>query len=86
MLEYVIAIHEQGSFINASKLLGVSQPTLSMQMKRCADELGVVLFVCDKATHGRPVITIQGLFVYTQAKIIVNAMEVLYNSNNKSHL
>lgn len=43
-LEYVLALHSQGSFVAAAKHCHVTQPTLSMQLKKLEEELGVLLF------------------------------------------
>lgn len=43
-LEYVLALHQWGHFAKAAKACAVTQPTLSMQIKRLEEELGVVLF------------------------------------------
>lgn len=43
-LEYVVAIHEQGSFTDAARSLGVTQPALSNQVRRLEDSLRVALF------------------------------------------
>lgn len=43
-LESVLAIHREGSFVEAARSLGISQPAISMQIKALEDELGTVLF------------------------------------------
>jgi LysR family hydrogen peroxide-inducible transcriptional activator len=43
-LNYVIAVAELRSFVQAAELCCVSQPTLSMQIRKLEDELGVQLF------------------------------------------
>lgn len=42
--EYVIAVADAGSFTAAAEECGVSQPSLSMQIRKVEDRLGVVLF------------------------------------------
>ena len=42
-LEYFIAIAEHGSFSKAAQACGISQPTLSAQVRRMEDLLGVTL-------------------------------------------
>ena len=44
-LQYFVAIAESGSITAAAKKLFLSQPPLSMQMKRLEKELGCVLFL-----------------------------------------
>jgi LysR family hydrogen peroxide-inducible transcriptional activator len=43
-IEYALAVFKTGHFAKAAELCGVTQPTLSMQIKKLEDELGVVLF------------------------------------------
>ncbi|MGE4488201.1 MAG: LysR substrate-binding domain-containing protein [Kiritimatiellales bacterium] len=42
-LEYLLALKEYGSFVRASEVCHVSQPALSIQMKKLEEELGAVL-------------------------------------------
>lgn len=43
-LEYVLALSTYGSFVAAAEHCHVTQPTLSMQLKKMEEELGVLLF------------------------------------------
>jgi LysR family hydrogen peroxide-inducible transcriptional activator len=43
-IEYIVALHRTGHFARAAAECGVSQPTLSAQLARAEEELGVVLF------------------------------------------
>ncbi|MFZ4405231.1 MAG: LysR family transcriptional regulator, partial [Pseudobdellovibrionaceae bacterium] len=43
-IEYVVAVYKTGHFAKAADLCGVTQPTLSMQIKKLEDDLGVTLF------------------------------------------
>lgn len=43
-IEYIIAVAEQGSFSGAAARCHVSQPSLSAQIKKVEDELGVRIF------------------------------------------
>lgn len=43
-LEYIVAVERHGSFRQAAKACFVTQPTLSMQIKKLEDDLGVVIF------------------------------------------
>lgn len=43
-IEYVLAVHKTGHFAKAADLCSVTQPTLSMQIKKLEDDLGVTLF------------------------------------------
>ena len=49
-LEYLIAIADEGSFSRAAQRVGVTQPSLSQQIKRLEDELGAPLF--DRLSRG----------------------------------
>lgn len=43
-IEYVLAVHRYGHFAKAAESCHVTQPTLSMQIQKLEDDLGVVLF------------------------------------------
>lgn len=43
-LEYVLALLKHGHFAKAAEACSVTQPTLSMQIQKLEDQLGVVLF------------------------------------------
>ena len=43
-LEYVLAVHRFGHFAKAAKHCAVTQPTLSMQIQKLEEQLGVVIF------------------------------------------
>ena len=43
-LQYIVAVHRTGSFGKAAAECAVSQPTLSAQVAKAEEELGVVLF------------------------------------------
>ena len=43
-LQYILAVERFGSFSQAAKACHVTQPTLSMQIKKLEDDLGVVIF------------------------------------------
>ncbi|KHD87714.1 MAG: transcriptional regulator [Bdellovibrio sp. ArHS] len=43
-LEYVMAVHKYGHFAKAAEACFVTQPTLSMQIQKLEDDLGVVIF------------------------------------------
>jgi len=65
-LEYVIAVDRHRSFANAAKSCFVTQPTLSMQIKKLEEELNVILFDRTK----KPVMTTDiGRKIVAQAKM-----------------
>jgi len=43
-LEYIVAVDEYRHFANAAEKCFVTQPTLSMQIKKLEDDLGVIIF------------------------------------------
>ncbi len=43
-LEYVLAVHRHGHFAKAAESCHVTQPTLSMQIQKLEEELGIVIF------------------------------------------
>lgn len=43
-LEYVMAVHKYGHFAKAAEACFVTQPTLSMQIQKLEEDLGVVIF------------------------------------------
>lgn len=43
-LEYIMAVHKHGHFAKAAQACHVTQPTLSMQVQKLEEDLGVVIF------------------------------------------
>jgi len=73
-LEYLIALERFGSFSEAAKNCFVTQPTLSMQIHKLEDELGIIIFKRDK----QPITpTDIGRKVLEQAKQIIKEKERL---------
>ena len=67
-LEYTLAVAEQGNFTLAAEKCFVTQPTLSMQVQKLEDELGVKLF----NRNAKPIALTQiGTKILSQAKKIV---------------
>lgn len=67
-IEYVLAIAEQGSFVEAAKTKHVTQPALTTQVKNLEEELGVMIFDRTKKPISPTVI---GEQIIEQAKEIV---------------
>lgn len=68
-LKYVLAVAEHKNFTKAAEHSFVTQPTLSMQIQKLEDELGVQIFNRNK----KPIqLTDVGIKIVDQAKNIVN--------------
>ena len=52
-LRYLVALADKGHFVRAAEACNVGQPTLSTQLKKLEDYLGVTLFERNKH-HLRP--------------------------------
>ncbi|WP_108659000.1 LysR family transcriptional regulator [Acuticoccus kandeliae] len=69
-LEYFIAIAEHGSFSRAAEHCGISQPTLSAQLRRMEELLGLTLI---ERRHGSVSVTVEGSEVLAAAREIMEA-------------
>lgn len=83
-LEYVVAVATYKSFVAAAEKCFVTQPTLSMQIQKLEDELGIKLF--DRNKH--PIaITAMGEAIVDQARIVLaeceKIHELIQNQQNK---
>jgi LysR family hydrogen peroxide-inducible transcriptional activator len=68
-LKYLLAVAKHLNFTRASVQCHVTQPTLSMQIQKLEDELGIIIFDRNK----KPIkVTEIGRKIIEQAKIIVN--------------
>ncbi|QDK38403.1 hydrogen peroxide-inducible genes activator [Bdellovibrio sp. NC01] len=67
-LEYILAVADTGSFSHAAQQCHVTQPTLSMQIQKLEEDLGVTLFDRTKQPV-RP--TALGLIVLKQARLVI---------------
>ena len=71
-LEYIVAIDEYRHFATAAEKCFVTQPTLSMQIKKLEDELGVIIF--DRSRQ--PVVpTNLGAKLIEQARMTLSATQ-----------
>ncbi|MGK9476323.1 hydrogen peroxide-inducible genes activator [Melioribacter sp. OK-6-Me] len=71
-LEYLVAVEKFGSFSEAAKNCHVTQPTLSMQIQKLEEELGVKIFRRDKFPIA---LTAIGEKIIAQAKQILKEKE-----------
>ncbi len=73
-LQYLIAVAETQHFGNAAKRCFVSQPTLSGQIKKLEQELGVVLF--ERSNHSVK-ITPAGQEILNHARLMIEQAETI---------
>ncbi len=67
-LEYIVAVDQCRHFGNASEKCHVSQPSLSMQIQKVEDEVGVILFDRSK----KPIqTTLKGIVFVEQSKVVL---------------
>lgn len=83
-LEYALAIGRTGSFVMAAEQCFVTQPTLSMQVKKLEDEIGITIF--DRSRQ--PVtVTDAGKLFLDQARVVIREksrlMEVLSSARGE---
>lgn len=68
-LSYIVAVDKYRHFATAAQKIYITQPTLSMQIQKLEDELGVLIFDRSKS----PVIpTDVGTKIIDQAKVILS--------------
>ncbi len=80
-LEYIVAVSRLQHFGDAAKACHISQPTLSMQIHKAEQELGVQLFDRDK----KPIeVTAKGIAIIEQAKVILYETERLQQISKKN--
>lgn len=74
-LEYVVAVATYKSFVAAADKCFVTQPTLSMQIQKLEEELGIKIF--DRNKH--PIaITAMGEAIVEQARIVLSESEKIH--------
>ena len=75
-LEYVLAVDKFRHFGKAAKFCNVTQPTLSMQLQKAEEEIGVVIF--DRSKN--PILpTLEGEKVISQARIVVKEYKKIFD-------
>jgi LysR family hydrogen peroxide-inducible transcriptional activator len=71
-LQYLVAIDRHRNFAKAAQACFVTQPTLSMQVKKLEEDLGIVIFDRSK----KPVIATEiGRLIIDQAQLVLNEAE-----------
>jgi len=83
-LEYLVAVDTHRSFAKAAKSCFVTQPTLSMQIKKVEEELKVLVFDRSK----KPVVTTEmGIQIINQARIVLQeagrVQEIIQNQKDE---
>lgn len=73
-LRVLDAIITQGSFRAASKILHLSQPSVSVAIKKLEEEFNLKLFSRDQY---RPILTVEGKAFYQKARTVLNQTEAL---------
>ncbi|MDQ8038897.1 MAG: LysR substrate-binding domain-containing protein [Rickettsiella sp.] len=73
-LKYLIALADYRHFGKAAKACFVSQPTLSIQLNKLEEELGVILF---ERGQKRVILTSMGRLIVNQAKVVLAASSKL---------
>ena len=73
-LRYLVTLAETRNFARAAKACYVSQPTLSTQIKKLEDELGLALF---ERTNKRVLPTSAGSGLIAQARVVLEEAEKL---------
>ncbi len=75
-LKYLVAVQKQGHFGHAAKACFVSQPTLSMQLKKLEEELGVKLI---ERNNKQVLMTPIGISIAAKAEHILQEVEAIKN-------
>jgi len=71
-LQYVLAVNKYRHFVTAAEKCFVTQPTLSMQIQKLEEDLGIIIFDRTK----QPIaLTVDGVKVIEQAKRIIHEVE-----------
>ncbi|WP_032108055.1 DNA-binding transcriptional regulator OxyR [Necropsobacter massiliensis] len=73
-LEYLVALAEHKHFRRAADSCHVSQPTLSGQIRKLEDELGIILL---ERTSRKVLFTQSGLLLVNQAKTVLREVKLL---------
>ena len=71
-LQYLVAVADYQQFAKAADVCNVSQPSLSMQIKKLEEELGIVVF---ERTHKQIFITSVGDKIIAKARNILREVE-----------
>lgn len=81
-LRYLVAVADQRHFGKAAQICNVTQPTLSTQLKKLEDYLGVELI--DRRQH-EAVPTVVGSEIIALARVIICATDQIRTMANTNH-
>ena len=76
VLKYFLVVATERNISNAAKILFVSQPALSKQLKELEEELGVILF---KRRNRNITLTEDGVYFLSKTKEILSLVDKRYN-------
>lgn len=82
-LEYLVTIADTQSFVEASRLTNVSQPTLSQQVRALEDRLGVKLF--DRTTTGAMLTPVGRSIVAKARRMLSDARDIVALASSSSN-
>jgi DNA-binding transcriptional LysR family regulator len=82
-LQYIVAVAEELNFHKAAVRCCVSQSTLSIQLKKCEQYLGVTLF---KRTHHSVALTQVGVEVVAFARVALEAARLIKERTSEQQL
>ena len=75
-LEYILAVEKYRHFGKAAKSCSVTQPTLSMQLQKAEEELGVILF--DRSRT--PILpTEEGIQIINQSRLVLREYKKIFS-------
>jgi len=75
-LEYILAVEKFRHFGKAAKACNITQPTLSMQLQKAEEELGVVIF--DRSKN--PILTTdEGVKIVAQARLVIREYKKIFS-------
>lgn len=82
-LKYIVALDEERHYVRAAQRCRVAQPTLTVQVKKLENELGIQLFQ-RKSSPLSP--TPQGSQLIAKARQILSEVQTLYDFASDEHL
>jgi LysR family transcriptional regulator, hydrogen peroxide-inducible genes activator len=81
-LRYIVAVADLNSFVHAAERCFISQPTLSMQIKKLEDSLGVQLF---ERSNKKVMVTEVGMLIVASARKILEEADNIKQLAEQAH-